>query len=577
MRAATVLVAFCVWLYPMVNASANKNPVIGSTNAVKGGKFVWGALSYPKSLNYPVSGDGASARIYGLIVETLCEENYRTGEYVPLVAERWEISADKKVFTFHLNKKAKFADGTPVTTKDVKAFWDIVHNPDNIVGAIRASFDKFEKIEIIDAHTLKIHAKSVHFSNLDTICGSFMVTSHKYYLGKGKNFNKSFNSKLFGSGPYVLHSVKKGKRVVLKRNKDYWGAHLPQNIGRFNFDTFVYRSVNDHSVRYELFKKGEIDMIDYNVAKRWKTETSSEKFEKNWIIAHRMDNKEPQGFSGVIINTRRKPFDDVRVRKALAYTYHREKFIKDLFFNSYDRLASYWPASIFANSGNVMIDFDLAKARQLLKEAGFTKTNSKGVLLGKDGKPFVAEYFYTSKASERHLTIWKEDLRKVGIDLQLNQTTWATLVKKWDKYEFSLAGVAWGAGLNPDPYEMWHSKFKDQPSGNNLAGFIDPRLDELIMKIGPIFDRSKRAKLFHEMDGILFNNHPYILGWSLSYQRVGYWNKFSFIPEYVPLYASSYGIWQYAWYDAAKHAALKAAMQANKALPAIAGIKGPQS
>ena len=102
------------------------NPVVGSSAAVKGGKFVWGALSYPKSLNYPVSGDGASARIYSLVVETLCEASYESGEYVPRVAERWEISDDKKVFTFHLNKKAKFSDGSAVTTKDVKAFWDIV-------------------------------------------------------------------------------------------------------------------------------------------------------------------------------------------------------------------------------------------------------------------------------------------------------------------------------------------------------------------------------------------------------------------------------------------------------------------
>ena len=574
MRMAIVLV---VALWSVQMWAADNNPVIGNAAAVKGGKFVWGALSYPKSLNYPVSGDGASARIYGLVVETLCEASYQTGEYVPLVAERWEVSDDKKVFTFHINKEAKFSDGTPVTSKDVKAFWDIVHNPDNIIGALRASFDKFEKLEVIDTHTLKIHAKSVHFSNLDTICGAFMVTSHKFWLAKGKNFNKAFNSKLFGSGPYVLHKVKKGKRVTLKRNKKYWGAHLPQNIGRYNFDTFVYRSVEDHSVRYELFKKGEIDMLSYNVAKRWKTETDSEKFKNNWIIARRADTQDPQGFSGVIINTRRKPLDDVRVRKALAYTYHREKFIKDLFFNSYDRLASYWPASIFTNPNNKMIDFNLDEARKLLTEAGYTKTNSDGILLDKSGKPFNVDYYYTSKASERHLTIWKADLRKVGIDLQLKQTTWPTLVKKWDKYEFSLAGVAWGGALNPDPFEMWHSKFRDQPAGNNLAGFTDPRLDELILKIGPMFDRNARASLFHEMDGILFNAHPYILGWSLSYLRIGYWNKFSFMDNFAPRYGDGYSVWQYAWYDADKHAVLKKAMKDEKALAPIAGIRGPHN
>lgn len=570
------LLSVILWLGATVALGINKNQVIGNPNAPKGGTLVWGALSYPKSLNYPVSGDGASANIYGLIVETLCEANYETGEYVPLIAERWDIAADKKVFTFYINKKAKFSDGTAVTSRDVKAFWDIVHNPDNIVGSIRASFDKFTKIEVVDDYTVKIYAKDVHFSSLDTICGAFMVTSHKFYLAKGKNFNKAFNSKLFGSGPYILKKVKKGKKVTLVRNKKYWGAHLPQNIGRFNFDTFVYRAVEDTTVRFELFKKGEIGMISFNVAKRWKTETNSEKFQKNWVIARRIETQEPQGFSGVIINTRRKPFDDVRVRKALAHTYHREKFIKDLFYSSYDRLASYWPDSIFANKKNVMIDFDLKKARQLLKEAGYTKTNNRGVLV-KDGKLFSVDYYYVSKTSERHLTIWKEDLHKVGIELNLKQITWPTLVKKWDKYEFDLAGVAWGGVLNPDPYEMWHSKFRDQLSGNNLAGFVDKKLDEYIIAVWPIFAREKRAPIFHKVDEILFNAHPYILGWSLSYLRIGYWNRIGFIPKLVPRYGDEYAVWQYAWYDAKRDAKLKQAMQTKKALPPIPNLRGPHS
>ena len=549
------------------------NPVIGNPQAVKGGTFVWGALTYPKSLNYPISGDAASARIYGLIVENLCEVNGESGEYVPLLAERWKISADQKVFTFHLNKKARFSDGTRVTTKDVQAFWDIVQNKSNLVGSIRASLDKFSKLEIIDSHTFKFHAKEVRFSNFDSICGSFMITSHKFYLGK--NFNKAFNSKLFGSGPYLLKSVDKGKKVVLVRNKNYWGKDLPQNIGRFNFDTFVYRVVNDLTVRFEMLKKGNIDMISFNVAKRWKTETNSEKFQKNWIVAQRIDNKEPQGFSGVIINTRRQPLDNLLVRKALAHTYNRKKFIKDLFYDSYYRFKSYFPNSIFANNNNEMTDFDIKKARKILQQAGYSKTNNKGILLDKNDEPLRLSYLYTGKSAERYLTIWKEDLLKVGIDLQLKQITWPTLVKKFDKYDFELAGVGWSGTLNPDPREMWHSKYRDQQAGNNLAGFVSPQLDKFIKDIGPVFDRTKRAELMKQMDEILFNNHPYILGWGLSYQRIAYWNKFQFIPQVIPKYSSAYYTWQYAWHDKNKNKKLRQAMNADQALPAPHGVRGP--
>ncbi len=565
---------FFVFLVSSVAAAEpSKNPVIGAPQAPKGGQIILGGTSYPKSLNAPISGDLYSYLVYELIVENMCETNLETGEHVPLLAERWDVSPDKKLFTFHLNKRAKFSDGTPVTTKDVQAFWDIVHNPDNIIGSVRAAFDRFSKIEIVDSHTVKIFAKQAHFTNMDTICGSFNVTSHKFWLAKGTNYNKSFNSKLFGSGPYLLQRVKKGRSIKLVRNKNYWGAHLPQNIGRYNFDRVIFRTVEDDTIKFELLKKGDLDMISISQPKRWMEGTQTDKFNKNWLIAQRVDSQSPEGFSGITINTRRPPYDDVRVRQALAHTLNREKFIKDLFYNMYKRTASYWPNSIFANPQRQPTDFDLKKARLLLKAAGFTKVNEDGILV-RDGKPFVIDYHYVRKDSERYLTIWKEDLRKVGIDIKLKQITWASLIKKWNKYEYELSELGWTGALNPDPYETWHSKFKDQPSGNNLPGFSEPRLDALIMKIGPIFDRRARAKLFHEMDEILTSNYPYLLRWRLGYSRQAYWNKFGFIKGTVPRYGGP--LWHYAWYEAAKDKMLRVAMQADKALPKPVGVRGPR-
>ena len=193
-----------------------------------------------------------------------------------------------------------------------------MQDPKNLVGNVKARFDKFEKMEVVNDHTLKIYAKEARFSNMDIICDQTFATDVRFYTGKDKDFNKSFNSKLFGSGPYLLDKVDRGKKVVLKRHKNYWGAHLPENIGRYNFDTFIYRALKDDSVRYEYFKKGKLDFITYNVAKRWKKETNSKKFTNNWIIAQRLDNDYPSGFSGVSLNIRRSPLDNLQVRRALG-------------------------------------------------------------------------------------------------------------------------------------------------------------------------------------------------------------------------------------------------------------------
>ena len=567
-----MLLAVIIALWSGVASADDSNPVIGNPKAPKGGQIVLGRHTYPKSLNSPVSGDVYSSLIYRLIVENLCEINPESGEFVPLLAKRWQISDDKKIFTFYLDQRAKFSDGSAVTTKDVKAYWDIIHNPKNLVGARRADLNRFEKIEIIDNHTVKFFAKEAHFYNLNILC-DYNVTSHKFFLADGTDFNKSFSNKLFGSGPYLLKSVKKGKQVTVVRNKNYWGSKLPQNIGRFNFDTVIFRTVDDDTVRFEMFKKGNLDFIEIRDPKRWKTQTNSDRFKKNWLIARRIDNLAPRGFAGMVINTRREPLNDVRVRRALAHTFHRKKFIKDLFYGMYDSTASYWPNSIFANPTHKPIDFDLKLARKILQEAGYTKVNNEGFLV-KNGKVLKFEHLYSSKEQERYLTIWKNDLRKVGIDLKLTLLTWPTLIKKWNKYEFELSQLGWTSTLNPDPYGMWHSKFKDQPSGNNIAGFSDPQLDKLIIEAGKIFDRNKRAKLFHKMDSILFNNHPYILRWHKSYVLIGYWNKFGFIPQVIPKY-EGYAHWHYAWHDQAKANKLQQAMSKKRALVRDAGIRGP--
>ena len=529
----------------------DSNPVIGGADTPKGGTIVIGRTSYPKSLNFPISGDLASKMVFELVVENLCETNPQTGEAVPLLAERWDISPDGKVITFHLNKKAKFADGSAVTAKDVKAFWDIVQNPKNTIGGIRSDLDKFSKLEVLDDYRVRLHAKTARFSNINTLCYSFSVTSHKYYLAAGKDYNKAFNNMIFGSGAYSISKVKKGKIIELVRNKNYWGKDLPQNVGRYNFEKIVFKVVSDSTVRYELFKKGEIDMFAFSDAKRWVRDTTSAKFQKKWLVARRVDSKAPQSFRGIAVNIRRKPFDDVRVRKAFAYTFDRQKYIDKLYYGIYQPLSSYFPNSIFSNSDNEMVKYDLNKARKLLAAAGYTQVNSDGIL-HKGGVPLVADYLYASKKHDRYLTIWKEDMRKVGIDINLKLTTWATLVQRLQSKDFTLMFIGWGGDLNPDPHGMWHSKFRDQEHSANLSGFTSKELDALLVKIGSVFDRQQRAKLFHRIDKILFNNHPFILGWSINFIRLGYWNKFGFLSAVAPAHGNFRNIWQYAWYDAKK-------------------------
>ena len=146
-----------------------------------------------------------------------------TLEYMPLIAKSWEISDDKKVFTIKIDPRAKWADGKPITSVDVKFTYDTIMNPKNLTSVMRLYYCRLNPPEIIDKYTIKFTANTVHFKNLEMIAGFNVLPKH---LFEGKDFNKVFNMELPpGSGPYILTEVKEGRYYTLTRRK---------TIGRIN-------------------------------------------------------------------------------------------------------------------------------------------------------------------------------------------------------------------------------------------------------------------------------------------------------------------------------------------------------
>jgi microcin C transport system substrate-binding protein len=550
------------------------NPVVGSKDAVSGGTMVWGQTSFASGLNYLVVGDVDSSSIFKIVVETLCDTNPKTAETVPVLAEKWQVAADKKSILVHVNKAAKYPDGSPVLAKDFKTFWDLIQNPKHLTAPVRAHLESVEGVDVIDDHTLNIRFSRVHFSNMEKICSFYALKTD--YWNKG-DFNKDFNAKIMGSGPYEVANFKRGEEVTFKRRKDYWGWKLPLNVGRYNFDRVVLRKINDDSILFEMFKKGEIDMFRFYSTPQWKTETDSEHFKNNWVVARRIDTKMPKGFGGMIINMRRPGLNQLQVRKALTKAFDRDRFIRDIYFNSYAPLASYFPNSIFTSPNLKPSTFDLKAARDLLAEAGFSKVNDKGILVNKDGQALQFTFLYTQKLQEKYLTIYKDDLKKIGIDLNLEQTTWATLTKKLDTFSFDFAALNWSGSINPDPTQLWLGKYAAVDSSSNYPGLNDPELDQLIESSYPIFDRAERAKVFHKIDEKIAAHVPYNLFWFIDYNRIGYQNKIGYPEGFMPDFVFEWDAWHYAWHDEAKAKAWSEARKNKTPLPATAGLKGPQS
>src|SRR5262249_6602652 len=151
--------------------------------------------------------------------------------------------------------------------------------------------------------------------------------------------------------------------------------------------------------------------------------------------------------------------------------------IQKLFFNEYVPLNSYHAGGIYENPNNPKMPYDPQLALKLLAESGWKDRDAQGRLV-KNGQPLVIELLYSDKGSEAWMTIYQEDLRKVGIGLNLRLVTPETLFKLVMDRQFDTVSMAWGALLFPNPETMVHSSLADQKNNNNITGFKDTHVDE---------------------------------------------------------------------------------------------------
>lgn len=539
----------------LVSSQALPSATLGNPKAPIGGTFVQGIGAYPKSILYYISNDVYAAEISSLIFESLVERNPETYQLIPALATSWEESKDHMTFTFKINPKARFSDGKPVTAHDVKFTWDVIQNPKNNTVPMRVALTSIASCEVVDDLTVKFHAKTLHYKNFDKAAS--MMVLPKHFFEKG-DFNRDFHNKLLGSGAYILHKAERGEKVILRRDPKYWGWMLDQNKGRYNFEELVFKAVGDYNVQYEMFKRGDFDLFEFYVSKMWITETNGPLYDKKLIKKMRIENSEPRGMQGIAWNLRRPLFQDIRVRKALALLMNRKQWIEDLFYNQYKLSKGIIQLdSEYQDPSIVPVPYDPSAAKKLLNEAGWSQTDSSGILV-KDGKRFEFELLENSDAGMRYLTRYQEDLKKMGIQMNIRVVDWTTAIKLVEDRKYDARALAYTRGVEPSDFaSMWGSEAADTKGSSNFTGYKNPAADKLCLEIDQTFDKKKRIPLVHKLAKMIFDEHLVAWGWELAFGRVAYWDKFSFPGKGYFKYSSPRDMIHYWWYDAEKAKSLE--------------------
>lgn len=425
-----------------LNSRVDLPDPVASQDAVEGGSIVEFLGPSPKSLNYYLDNNTMSARVFDSLYESLIGMDPDTLEYDRAIAKKWTISEDKLTFTFWIDPDAKWSDGKPITAEDVLWTYQAVTDPKNLTGPHKLSLERLQTPEITDGgKAIRFTAKEVHWQNLGAAGGFSILPKHVFAK---QDFNKINFEFPVVSGPYKVKSFKEGFALTLERREDWWRANWQNALGGNNFKTVICRFYGDRDNAFDAFLKGEIDVFPVYTASQWhQIENRIKAVKNNWIVKQAIHNHAPVGFQGFAMNMRKPPFDDVRVRKAMAHLIDRETMNRTLMYDQYFLHKSYWEDLYDSEHPckNQMVKFDKDAARKLLAEAGW-KANPNTGILEKDGKAFTFTFLSRDGTSDKFLAIFGQALKDVGISMNIQNKDWSAWAKDMDSFSFDMTWAA---------------------------------------------------------------------------------------------------------------------------------------
>jgi microcin C transport system substrate-binding protein len=306
-------------------------------DAPKGGDLVLGATGTFDSMN-PYTRKGRSGALTTLQYDTLIEPSADTvGEYYGLLAESVEYPESKDWVIFHMRPEARFWDGTPVTAHDV-VFSHRLFVDQGLPSYAVAVGEMVTGAEALDDRTVRFtfNPDLTRRSRIETV-GSTPVFSRAWFEADPENrrLDEPRMEVALGSGPYRLADYDVNRRIVYERVPDYWGADLPVNVGRHNYDTIRVEYFADATAGFEAFKAGEYLFRIEGDPKRWSTGYDFPGVRNGTVVLDELPDGSPPDPSGFVFNLGRPWLQDIRVREAIALAFNFDWINQSLQFGLY--------------------------------------------------------------------------------------------------------------------------------------------------------------------------------------------------------------------------------------------------
>ncbi|TCM69900.1 microcin C transport system substrate-binding protein [Acinetobacter calcoaceticus] len=560
-------------LYLQHQAMPYANP-----NAPKGGIMTLRDSGTFDNLN-SMNGKGTFVAGVNFLFDSLMSRSLdEPGVMYPLLAEK--VTLDPKQSSsiiFHLNPKARFSNGTPVTAEDVKFTFDTYQSKANY--GLQMYIADLAKTEVLSQHQVRMTFKSSNNTELPSILAELSIYSKADW--NGKDFGRATMTPILGSGPYMIDRIDAGRSITYKRDPNYWAKDLPVNRGRYNFDQIKYVYYRNLNTAFEGFKTGQYTLHEEKYTRTWVSGYNFPAVKAGMIQKTKIKLENPVPTQSFIFNMRRAPFNDIHLRKALSLAYDFEWMNKAMFYGQLQRLNSYFQNSELEAKSTpsaaelkvlqpylnrlepiqrqeVLLDWKypasdgsgfhrdgLLQARQILLDAGYRYQN--GQLLDRQSKPIRLEFMIHQDGLQRTLMPFVRNVKKLGIEVNIRLVDVPQYLERIRRYDYDMTSFVMPQSLSPgnEQAQMWGSKAADEVGNYNLSGIKNPVIDEVIQNIIRAPNREQLVLQTRVLDRLLRSGYYQLLTYNKPDTWIAYWNIYQF-PKLTPKLSTGFEFW---WVD----------------------------
>jgi peptide/nickel transport system substrate-binding protein len=550
-------------------------PRYANPAARKGGQLVQGVLGSFDSVNPFIVKGVPAVNIRGYQIESLLARGYdEPFTLYALLADGVETDAARTYVTFTLNPAARFADGKPVTPEDVIFSWQLLRDHGRPLFGIY--YTKVRNAETLDARTVRFDLSGADDRELPLILGLMPILAR--HAVDVATFEETTFAPLLGSGPYKVTGVQPGERVTFTHDANYWGRDLPINRGLWNFDTIRYDYYRDGNTYFEAFKRGLYDIRAETDPGRWQTAYDFPALREGRVVKETFPYGLPKGMEGLVFNTRRPQFADIRVREALLHLFDFEWINHAYFFDLYKRTASYFDGcdlsahGVPANArerellapfpGAVRADIlegkweppktdgsgrdraGLQRALALFRAAGYELKGTQLVHVA-SGRPFAFEILTSTRDQERLALAYQRTLRRAGIDARVRSIDATQFEHRRIGFDFDMMQYRWEQSLSPGNEQLLYfgSSAADQDGSRNYMGMKSPAADAMIAALLAATAREDFVPAVRALDRVLLSGFYVIPLYYPPVQWIARWTRIAH-----PAHTSLFGYLPETWW-----------------------------